>query len=108
MTAVTAPGRTLEELTFTNGFVALGEAFFEDRMPAGLPNARLVAVSPDAARLLDLRDDQLERDEFVRVASGNALLRGMHPFAALYGGHQFGVWAGQLGDGRALVLGEAT
>ncbi len=108
MTAVTAPGRTLEELPFTNGFVALGDAFFEDRTPAGLPNARLVAVSPDAARLLDLRDEQLERDEFLRIASGNALLRGMHPIAALYGGHQFGVWAGQLGDGRAITLGEVT
>jgi serine/tyrosine/threonine adenylyltransferase len=108
MTAVTAPGRALEELSFTNGFVALGATFFEDRQPAGLANARLVAVSPDAARLIDLRDDQLARDEFLRIASGNALLRAMRPFSAVYGGHQFGVWAGQLGDGRAIVLGEVT
>ena len=108
MTAVTASGRALEELSFTNGFAALGEAFFEDRQPAGLPNARLVATSPDAARLIDLRDDQLEREEFARLAAGTALLRDMRPLSALYGGHQFGVWAGQLGDGRAIVLGEVT
>jgi len=108
MTAVFTSGRTLEELRFTNGFAALGDPFFEDRKPAGLPNARLVAASPDAARLLDLRDDQLGRAELLQVASGNALLRAMKPIAAVYGGHQFGVWAGQLGDGRAILLGEVT
>jgi uncharacterized protein YdiU (UPF0061 family) len=42
------------------------------------------------------------------VFGGNALLEGMQPFAANYGGHQFGNWAGQLGDGRAISLGEAV
>ena len=40
------------------------------------------------------------------VLSGNALSEGMAPFASVYSGHQFGVWAGQLGDGRAMMLGE--
>ena len=62
-------------------------------------------MSPDAAALLDLRASELRRDELLRIASGNASLRGMMPVAALYGGHQFGVWAGQLGDGRAITLG---
>lgn len=108
MTTVIAPGLRLEELRFTNGFAQLDNAFYEERQPAGLPNARLVAVSAAAARLLELRDDQLEREELLRIASGNALLRGMRPIAAIYGGHQFGVWAGQLGDGRAITLGEVT
>jgi hypothetical protein len=73
-----------------------------------LDGARLVAVSAAAAALLDLHPGELARAEFVRVASGTALLRGMEPVAALYGGHQFGVWAGQLGDGRAITLGEVT
>ena len=42
----------------------------------------------------------------VEILAGNRLLPGMHPYAARYGGHQFGVWAGQLGDGRAITLGE--
>ncbi|MDQ2702799.1 MAG: YdiU family protein, partial [Pseudomonadota bacterium] len=46
--------------------------------------------------------------EFARVFGGNALLPGMQPYAANYGGHQFGHWAGQLGDGRAITLGEVV
>ena len=106
MTVAPTPGITLEDLTFSNAFAGLGERFFETRTPSGLEGARLVAVSPDAAALIDLRESELTRDEFIRIASGTAILRGMQPFAALYGGHQFGVWAGQLGDGRAIALGE--
>ncbi len=99
--------RTLEQLDFANSFAALGDAFSERRVPAGIPGARLVAFSPDAAALLGLRPGEETRPEFAALVSGNALLRGMEPVAALYGGHQFGVWAGQLGDGRAILLGEA-
>ncbi len=108
MTVALNPGIALEDLVFTNAFAGLGERFYESRTPSGLEGARLVAVSPDAAALIDLRESELTRDEFIRIASGTAILRGMQPFAALYGGHQFGVWAGQLGDGRAIALGEIT
>jgi uncharacterized protein YdiU (UPF0061 family) len=108
MTVALTPGIALEDLVFTNAFAGLGERFYESRTPSGLEGARLVAVSPDAAALIDLGENELTRDEFVRIASGTAILRGMQPFAALYGGHQFGVWAGQLGDGRAIALGEIT
>jgi serine/tyrosine/threonine adenylyltransferase len=108
MTVAPHPGITLEDLHFSNAFAALGERFYETRTPSGLDGARLVAVSPDAAALIDLRADELTRDEFIQIASGTAILRAMQPFAALYGGHQFGVWAGQLGDGRAISLGEIT
>ena len=99
-------GQTLETLRFTNSFAALGDAFSERRTPAGIPNARLVAVSPEVAAELELRAGEERRPEFTALASGNAIVRGMEPVAALYGGHQFGVWAGQLGDGRAILLGE--
>ena len=46
--------------------------------------------------------------EFAEVFGGNALYAGMEPYAACYGGHQFGNWAGQLGDGRAITLGEVV
>jgi hypothetical protein len=108
MTVASPPALTLEELQFTNAFAGLGERFYEDRTPAGLDDARLVAVSADAAALIDLHENELARDEFVRIASGTAILKAMRPIASLYGGHQFGVWAGQLGDGRAITLGEIT
>ena len=47
-------------------------------------------------------------DRWFQVLAGNALAPGMVPFAARYGGHQFGHWAGQLGDGRAITLGECV
>jgi uncharacterized protein YdiU (UPF0061 family) len=108
MTVALSPGIALEDLRFTNAFAGLGERFFELRTPSGLEGARLVAASRDAAALIDLRESELTRDEFIRIAGGTAILRGMQPLSALYGGHQFGVWAGQLGDGRAITLGEIT
>jgi uncharacterized protein YdiU (UPF0061 family) len=98
--------KTLEGLRFENTFAALGPTFSEERTPAGIPGARLVAVSPDALALVGLRPDQTARPEFTALVSGNALVRGMEPRAAVYGGHQFGHWAGRLGDGRAILLGE--
>jgi uncharacterized protein YdiU (UPF0061 family) len=99
-------GTSLEELRFDNSFAALGDAFSERRAPAGIPGARLVAFSPEAAALIGLRPGEERRPEFADLVSGNALLPGMEPVAGMYGGHQFGVWAGQLGDGRAILLGE--
>jgi uncharacterized protein YdiU (UPF0061 family) len=99
-------GKALEDLRFDNSFGALGEAFSERRLPLGIPSARLVAYSPEAAALIDLRPGEERRPEFLAMTSGNGLLPGMEPVAGLYGGHQFGVWAGQLGDGRAILLGE--
>jgi uncharacterized protein YdiU (UPF0061 family) len=56
----------------------------------------------DLLGLPDLRDDPAA----LQILSGNAVAPGSQPWAACYGGHQFGNWAGQLGDGRAIVLGE--
>ncbi len=68
----------------------------------------LVAWSPETAGLLDLSAAACLSPEFVRVFAGNGLVAGMQPFAMCYGGHQFGHWAGQLGDGRAINLGEVV
>ena len=74
--------------------------------PARVAAPRLVAYSKEAAALLDLSAETCESREFTQVFSGNDLLAGMDPYATCYGGHQFGNWAGQLGDGRAINLGE--
>jgi serine/tyrosine/threonine adenylyltransferase len=74
--------------------------------PVRVAAPRLVAYSQEAASLLDLSVEACQSREFVQVFSGNDLLAGMDPYATCYGGHQFGNWAGQLGDGRAINLGE--
>ena len=66
----------------------------------------LVACSQELVQLLGLTKRDVESKAFAQVFSGNTLLPGMNPTAACYGGHQFGSWAGQLGDGRAISLGE--
>jgi uncharacterized protein YdiU (UPF0061 family) len=72
--------------------------------PVGAPRA--LACSPEMAATLGFSEADVASPEFACVFGGNALLDGMQPFAANYGGHQFGNWAGQLGDGRAISLGE--
>lgn len=67
----------------------------------------LVSYSQEAADLLDLSEQDCSSDSFLRAFTGNEIIKGMQPHAMCYGGHQFGNWAGQLGDGRAIVLGEA-
>ena len=74
--------------------------------PAAAP--RLIAFSRETAALLDLSEADCRGEEFTQVFAGNRLLPGMDPHATCYGGHQFGVWAGQLGDGRAINLGEVV
>ncbi len=77
-------------------------------LPTPVANPQRVAYSREAAELLDLTTDACESDDFIQVFAGNRLAAGMEPYATCYGGHQFGNWAGQLGDGRAINLGEAV
>ena len=75
-------------------------------MPKTFTKPQLVSYSKEVAALLDLNDRHCETTEFTQVFTGNRLIKGMDPYATCYGGHQFGHWAGQLGDGRAINLGE--
>ena len=102
-------------LSLQPGMAALGPAFATAVPPAGLPDPELIAVSPEACALLGLdaarlltapRPDDDGTPGVADYLSGNALLPGSQPVATVYAGHQFGVWAGRLGDGRALLLGE--
>lgn len=77
-------------------------------MPTPVVAPRLLAWSPEVADLLGLAPAEVQAPWFAQVFGGNALLEGMQPYAACYGGHQFGNWAGQLGDGRAITLGESV
>lgn len=74
--------------------------------PTPVKNPQLVAGAKEVAALLDLPEAIFTQTEFAQIFGGNQLLAGMEPHACCYGGHQFGNWAGQLGDGRAINLGE--
>jgi uncharacterized protein YdiU (UPF0061 family) len=83
-------------------------ALYSRVQPTPVAAPRLVAHSPDVARLIGLTRADIEAPAFAEIFGGNALAAGMVPYAANYGGHQFGHWAGQLGDGRAISLGEVV
>jgi uncharacterized protein YdiU (UPF0061 family) len=74
--------------------------------PTPVRAPKLLVHSAPVAALIGISEPEVQSELFAQVFSGNALVPGMEPVAARYGGHQFGVWAGQLGDGRAISLGE--
>ncbi|MBF0277468.1 MAG: YdiU family protein [SAR324 cluster bacterium] len=110
----------LDTLTFDNRFVnelaadpvkenylrQVEHSFYSRVSATPVENPELVAYSREVASLLNLEEDLIKSSEFTQVFSGNRLVQGMDPYAMCYGGHQFGNWAGQLGDGRAINLGE--
>lgn len=114
--------KTLDTLKFTNRFSRelpadpntansrrqVTEACYSRVLPTTVANPQLVAYSREVAELLELDADECNSQRFANVFGGNDLLADMDPFAMCYGGHQFGNWAGQLGDGRAINLGEVV
>ena len=112
---------TLESLSFDNRFVGslpadpspenrrrqVYSACYSRVNPTPVEAPKLVAFSAEVADALGLSEADCTSDAFTQVFGGNALIEGMEPYAMCYGGHQFGNWAGQLGDGRAISLGEA-
>ena len=107
-TSTLAEAKTLDTLRFENSFAKLPPAFYERLSPTGIPNPALVAFSEDASRTIELRPGEERTDAFLAFASGNAVPRRAEPLAAAYAGHQFGSFVSQLGDGRAILLGEVV
>ncbi len=89
-----------------NRYASLPETFYTRLPPTPLSRPRLLHANEDAARLLGLDVRALAEPGWLDVLSGSRELPGGASLAAVYSGHQFGVWAGQLGDGRAHLLGE--
>jgi uncharacterized protein YdiU (UPF0061 family) len=100
------PMRKLNELAFDNTYARLPAAFYSKVSPTPLPDPYLVSFNPAAAALIDLDPREAERPEFVEYFGGGRTLNGAEPLAMLYAGHQFGSYVPQLGDGRAILLGE--
>jgi uncharacterized protein YdiU (UPF0061 family) len=103
-----APSRSIDSIPLGNSFGSLPPAFYSRVTPAALPAPYLVCASRAAADLIGLAPSVFESEEFIHTFAGNRLHPSSQPLAAVYSGHQFGVWAGQLGDGRAILLGEAA
>jgi len=99
---------TLGQLEVRNSYAALPPVFYSRLEPRPLTAPRLLHANEQAAALIGLSAAALRSDEFLRVFSGQQPLPGGQTLAAVYSGHQFGVWAGQLGDGRAHLLGEVA
>jgi serine/tyrosine/threonine adenylyltransferase len=113
-------GASLEALEFDNRFTRelpadpetgtrrrqVRGACYSRVLPTPVVRPELIAHADEVAALLGLAPEVCRDPGFAEVISGNRLLPGMDPHATCYGGHQFGTWAGQLGDGRAINLGE--
>jgi uncharacterized protein YdiU (UPF0061 family) len=93
-------------MTWINRMNSLGTSFCTEVMPTPVPDPAWVAQNFKLGEDLGLPKAWLQGAEALAVFSGNGLWEGMAPQASVYSGHQFGQWAGQLGDGRALSLGE--
>ena len=114
--------RELDRLKFDNRFTALLPADPDERnvrrqvmgaaytriAPTAVSAPRVVAWSPEVAALLGIGEELCHSQDLADVFGGNRVPAGADPFAMAYGGHQFGSWAGQLGDGRAIALGEVV
>ncbi len=94
-------------LKLENHYAQLPQDFYT-RMPAEKVGdaPRLIHANDSAAALIDLDPAAFRDPGFTDVFSGHVPLEGFSPLAMVYSGHQFGVWAGQLGDGRALLIGQ--
>lgn len=111
---------TLTSLQFDNAFIRdlpgdpdhgsgtrqVHGALYSRVDPSPVAAPRVIAWSPEVAANLGLGEADIVNPVFAQVFGGNGMLDGMQPWASNYGGHQFGNWAGQLGDGRAISLGE--
>ncbi|SIR01099.1 protein adenylyltransferase SelO [Solilutibacter tolerans] len=92
----------------TNQLRLVEGAVWSAVQPTPVADPRVLAVSTEMLQTLGLSEADAATSEFAQIFGGNALLEGMLPHASNYGGHQFGHWAGQLGDGRAITLGEVV
>jgi len=122
MSLQTKKPSSLDHLVFDNRFVQelpadsetdnyrrqVMQACFSTVLPTKVSAPVLVAYAKEMAEQLGFSEDDCESDQFANVFVGNEILAGMNPYAMCYGGHQFGHWAGQLGDGRAINLGEVV
>ncbi|MEM6973530.1 MAG: YdiU family protein [Pseudomonadota bacterium] len=99
-------GKSDDIFAFDNSYARLPERFFVRVSPAPAPAPRLLQLNRPLAEELGLDPERLESPEGVDLLAGHRVATGSEPIAMAYAGHQFGNWVPQLGDGRAILLGE--
>jgi uncharacterized protein YdiU (UPF0061 family) len=92
--------------TFQNTYAHLPEKFYQAQLPTPVAAPGLIRINTGLAEQLGLDPDWLASTEGISVLAGNRIPAGAAPIATVYAGHQFGSWNPQLGDGRAVLLGE--
>lgn len=92
---------------FHNTYARLPQHFYRRVTPKPLQNSHLISFNQKAAQIIGLEPDSSTDTALLNALAGKQLLPGMEPIAAVYAGHQFGHFVSQLGDGRAILLGEA-
>ncbi|TXH69066.1 MAG: YdiU family protein [Thiothrix sp.] len=97
---------TLDTLPFENRFAQLPAHFYARVKPTPLINARLFSFNEAAAQLIQLDPQEAQNPAFTAYFNGERAWAGTQPISMLYAGHQFGTYVPQLGDGRAIILGE--
>ena len=103
-----AAGAALETIDWAPRFGRLPGKFYTRLTPTALPDPYLVAHNPDAMGLIGLDAGAASAPGFTALFAGNHVPAATAPLAAVYAGHQFGVYVPQLGDGRAITIGEAV
>ncbi len=93
-------------ILFDNTYAQLPEEFFAKQEPARVPEPKLIRLNFGLGAKLAIDTDWLKSADGVAMLAGNAIPEGAEPIAQAYAGHQFGGFVPQLGDGRALLLGE--
>jgi len=84
----------------------VSEACYSLAEPTKTEAPAIVHFSPEVATMLGITDEDAQSEAFLKIFTGNQIIENTTPYAMCYGGHQFGHWAGQLGDGRAINLAE--
>lgn len=95
-------------IPFDNSYARLPERFFARVPPTPVRAPRLIRLNRPLAEALGLDSDALAGEEGAAIFAGNALPEGAEPIATAYAGHQFGGFVPQLGDGRAILIGEVV
>jgi len=93
-------------ICFENSYVKLGKKFYESVKPTPVEHPSIIKLNHGLAQDLGIDLDKVEPGLLAGIFSGNQILSGSEPIAMVYAGHQFGQFVPQLGDGRAILLGE--
>ena len=96
----------MDPITFNNSYIRLPQQFYTRQAPVPVAAPEPIRINRQLAEQLGIDADWLNSDAGTKVVAGNAVPAGSEPLASVYAGHQFGGFNPQLGDGRAVLLGE--